>query len=130
HARSNVLHGIARDVGRPRQLIQKLNRDIELADGAQGAGHTPNLLTGLAGLAAGEPGRQNRYRLTQAPGCHPGLVDARIVPPEGRGNVPVERTGKPLKQHRRYTGGTTVHGRMTTVHTFSLSRVRKYISAV
>ena len=96
HARSNVLDCIARDVGRPRQLIQKLNRDIQLADGAQSAGHTSDLLTSLARLASGEASGQNRNRLAQAPGRHPGLVDAGIVAADRRGDVPVEGTGQPL----------------------------------
>ena len=110
---------VPRHVRRTRQLIEQLHRHIELAHGAE----RPRQAGGSSGAPcrpccpSGPSKAPAPLRAAAARPPAPGERQAHR-PAIAAGRWRLRRPGKPLKQHRRYTGGASVHGRMATVRTF------------
>jgi hypothetical protein len=84
-------------MGRTRQLIQKLDRDIKFTNGPEGARDPPNLPACLSSLASDKTRGKDRYGFAQPPRRHAGLMDAAIVAGYGGRNVPQKGAGQALK---------------------------------
>ena len=95
---SQARNGTPRDVTAGRQLLQRQQRHVELADGAERAGQ-------LSRDAAEPPRRtpvgNHGQRLAQAPGGHAGLVDGLHVALAGTGQRPPQRGKALADQHLR-----------------------------
>jgi hypothetical protein len=62
------------------EIVEDLEGDVQLPDGAQGAGQLTDFQVGLLRLGAPDVLRQHRDRLAEPPRRHSGLVDAYAVP--------------------------------------------------
>ena len=69
------------------QLVDEVQRDVQLADRAERLRQAADLALRLAGLGVLEPLGQHRHRLAQAAGRDPRLVDADVLAGDGGGEL-------------------------------------------
>jgi exopolyphosphatase/guanosine-5'-triphosphate,3'-diphosphate pyrophosphatase len=97
--------------GRPfSQLIGQVQRHIELANGAQRLGQTPQLALRFLPLRVMQALRDDRQRLAEAPRRHPRPMDTNVFSCDGCGQLPAERAASSFEQADQRE--RAVHGRM------------------
>ena len=84
-------------MGRTRQLIEKLNRNVQFTDGPEGTRDPPNLPASLSSLASDKTCRKDRNGFAQPPRRHAGLMDTAIIAGDGGRNMPLKGAGQALK---------------------------------
>ena len=95
------------------ELVEELDRDIELAHGPERRRQSPNLATRLAAFRALDARGQHRHRFPQAPRCDPCLVHTVGVAVNRMREMAFERRSAAREQAARDRGDSAVHGRMT-----------------
>ena len=93
HVRSNIFERVARDARPPHQLIHDMERHVEFAHRAEGPRQPTDLVSRLPGLGSLDPCGQDRDGLPEPSGSHPSLVHTPVIPPDGRGQIPLQCPG-------------------------------------
>ena len=87
-----------RDARLLAEFVDEVQRDVELANGAQRPGQAADLPSRLPGLRALQPVRQDGHRFAEPAGRDTRLVDADAVTFDGRGQIAFERPRAALEQ--------------------------------
>ena len=108
---ADIGDGLTRHARLLRQVVNQVQRHVQLAHRAERAGEPTNLVPGLRGFGPVQAVGQNRDRFAEPPGRHPRVVDANAVSLDGGSEVTFERPRAALQKANQ--GERSIHGRMT-----------------
>ena len=98
HQRADFGERRARHARPLAQLVDEVERDVELAHGAERLRQAADLALRLARLGVLEPLGQHRQRLAQAPRGDARLVDADVLAGDGGGELSPQRARAALEE--------------------------------
>lgn len=97
HVRADVFQGVAGNARPPRQLVQDVERDVELTHRSERSRQPPDFAAGLPGFRAFHACRQHRHRFPQPAGGHARLMDPVVVATNGGRQIPLEGACPPCQ---------------------------------